>query len=99
MPIYEYRCPDCNCEKEIILYGYNDIPQQCECGGVMEKLISLPGPAIFIITNRGKLVDTLNDDMSSNGLLRKFGRHEKRYKKVIGNSLFNQEKVVIGKGF
>jgi len=99
MPIYEYRCPKCNREKEAILSFQDcDIPQECECGERMTKLISLPMPAIFVITNRSMLVNTLNDDEKAYTLPGE-KKHGKRYKEVIGNSLFNQEKPVIGKGF
>jgi putative FmdB family regulatory protein len=99
MPIYEYRCPQCNKEKEVILsFKDSDIPQECECGGVMRKLISLPRPAIFIVTNRNRLVNTLNNDEKAYGMVGK-PRDRERYKQVIGNSLFNQEKKTIGIGF
>jgi len=101
MPIYEYHCPQCNKEREIILsFRDSDIPQRCECGGVMDKLISLPHPAIFIFTNRDSLVNTLNEEKTRHRYkLPGASKHGERYKQVIGNSLFNQEKKTIGIGF
>lgn len=99
MPIYEYRCPDCKREKEVIQsFKDSDTSQRCECGGVMRKLISLPRPAVIIVTNRGRLVNTLNNDEKGYKMTGK-PRDRERYKKVIGNSLFNREKLTIGIGF
>ena len=75
-----------------------NVPQKCDCGGEMARLMSVPLPAIFVTTNRDNLVDTLNGDGNAytppGG-----GRHRQRYENMIGNSLFNQEKPVIGRGF
>lgn len=90
MPIYEYLCPKCKKRKEVILsLKDSDIPQACECGRVMDRLISLPHPAIFITTNRSRLVNTLNDDEKSYQLPSK-GKHNRRYKEIIGRSLFGR---------
>lgn len=88
MPIYEYRCPKCHKKTERILpISECDLPQQCECGGMMTKLVSLPQPAIFVVTNRDRLVNTLNDDDKAFNLPGA-KKHGERYKQVLGNSLF-----------
>jgi len=100
MPIYEYRCPKCNEQKEIILpVGDRNKPQFCSCGEPMIRLMSVPQPAIFIVDNRNRLINTLNNDGEKTYALPGKAKHGQRYKQVIGNSLFNQEKKVIGRGF
>ncbi len=97
MPIYEYLCSRCNRKVERIL-RINDceIPQECECGERLMKLVSLPMPAIFIVTNRDNLVKSLNDE---GGYKLPGGKkHSKRYKSIIGDSL-TREKPTIGRGF
>jgi putative FmdB family regulatory protein len=98
MPIYEYRCPKCKEEKEIILsIQDSDSPQRCNCGELMIRKVSLPQPAIFVVTNRERLVGTLNDE-EGGYQFSGAGKHGKRYKSVIGKSLENP-KPVIGRGF
>ena len=63
----------------------------------MKRLISLP-QIIFVLTNRDRIVNTMNDDEQSFNLPGK-AKHGKRYKEVLNKSLFKTEKAVIGKGF
>lgn len=67
------------------------------CGEGMTKLISLPQPAIFPVTNRNMLVNSLNDDDKAYRFPGN-GKHDKRYKSAIKSSL-TMEKPVIGRGF
>jgi len=100
MPIYEYRCPKCYKKEEIILpVGDRNNPQLCSCGGSMVRLMSVPQPAIIFTDSRNMLVNTLNDEDKKTYSLPGKAKHGERYKQVIGNSLFNQEKEVIGRGF
>ena len=69
---------------------------QC-CGESMTKLVSLPQPAIFVVTNRSQLVNTINGDEKARKLPGT-GKHDNRYKEVIKKSL-SREKEVIGAGF
>jgi putative FmdB family regulatory protein len=42
-PIYEFRCPKCQTEKEVLLFGENVKAIWCDhCGGTMEKIMSPP---------------------------------------------------------
>jgi len=98
MPIYEYYCSACN-KRVDVFHSIKDIGtlQRCGCGEGMVKLISLPQPAIFVITNTNMLVNALNNDDKAY----KFpgnGKHDKRYKAAIKRSL-TRDKTVIGKGF
>lgn len=97
MPIYEYKCPKCDKQIEIICRISDRVKEQiCECGEGMNRLISLPQPAIFIVTNRDNIIKSLNDE---GGYQMPGGeRHSKRYKSVIGESL-KEDKPVIGIGF
>lgn len=38
MPIYEYRCTDCESEHEVILLGREEAPDACPgCGGELKR--------------------------------------------------------------
>ncbi len=70
---------------------------QCGCGGSMIKLISLPQPAIFPVTNRNMFVNCLNDDEKSYKFPGK-PHQQVRYKEALKKSL-TREKEIIGRGF
>jgi len=60
MPLHEYRC-ECENEREVILPLRDaDQPQICECGKVMQRLMSVSSFAMKQ-TGRGMALDTLND--------------------------------------
>lgn len=40
MPIYEFKCNQCNKIKEVIILGDEEEPKKCECGGDLKKLVS-----------------------------------------------------------
>ena len=47
MPNYSYRCEDCNKDKEQYAKAENyEKPVDCECGGVMRRIIGLPSTDI-----------------------------------------------------
>jgi putative FmdB family regulatory protein len=97
MAIYEYRCPNCGTEKDIILPIKDcDSKQNCDCGEVMTKRVSLPMPAIFVTTNRDGLVNMINGDDKAYKI--PSNKHRKRYESVIASSL-TADKPTIGKGF
>ncbi len=96
MAIYEYYCPMCNKHLEAI-NRMGDFTSPMCCGGDMVKLISLPQPAIFSVTNTQMFKNTLNDDEKAY----KFpGRPEQqvRYKDALKKSL-TREREIIGRGF
>jgi len=100
MPIYEYRCPKCDKETELILpVGERNTPQYCSCGEAMTRLMSVPQPAIFIVNNRERLVNTMNDGNEKAFTLPGKAKHGERYKQVLNKSLFKTEKPIIGRGF
>ena len=60
MPLYEYRC-ECGSEGEILLpLTESDQPQVCVCGKVMQRMVSLPRPAVFSKTANDMALNTLN---------------------------------------
>jgi len=41
MPLYDYSCPDCGVESEIICsIADRDAKRQCECGGWLKRILS-----------------------------------------------------------
>ena len=96
MPIYRFRCPRCKREEEPLLsMGDRNKPRGCKCGGVGERLLSLPSPAIFTPTGRGIILNILNQE---GGQFPGGDKHRDRYEKVMGTSL-DQTRPTIGKGF
>ncbi len=67
------------------------------CGEGMVKIISLPQPAIFPVTNRGMLVNSLNDQEKAYTFPGE-EKHGKRYKAAIKKSL-TREKELSFSGF
>jgi len=42
MPIYEFRCNECDIDFDVVC-GYNETVTQCEeCGAEVEKILSIP---------------------------------------------------------
>ena len=74
-----------------------DISQICICGEIMTRMVSLPQPAIMVITNTEKMTKTLNDQEGGYKLPGGNG-HRERYRSVIADSL-TRDRLVIGKGF
>lgn len=64
MPIYEYRCPECGNEQEVVLsFGEFNLLQMCSnCGKPAERRMSIPHRAICPMTGRGKVMATLNKE-------------------------------------
>lgn len=99
MPIYEYHCPNCDCKQEKILsFSEAGIDQLCQnCGIVMKQLVSIPAPAIMVVTNREKAMKGLNKE--EGGYIFPGGEnHRKRYEQVMWEGL-EQRPPVIGVGF
>jgi hypothetical protein len=67
------------------------------CGEGMTKIMSLPQPAIFVLTNRNMLVNSLNGDEKAYEFPGE-EKHGKRYKAAIKKSL-TMEKETSFSGF
>ena len=64
MPTYEYRCPGCGHEQEVILpWTKSALEQTCsKCGAVTDRRMSLPMPAQSKETGRDHVLATLNQE-------------------------------------
>lgn len=87
MPIYEYRCPDCGNEQEVRLsFDEFSLLQMCSnCGKPTKMKVSLPAPAQYPMTGRGKVMATLNKEGG-----RDFpggDMHRPRYEQVMAKGL------------
>jgi putative FmdB family regulatory protein len=97
MPIYRFRCPDCLKEEEVILpMSERNNRRVHSCGAVMERLMSVPAPAIFLETGRDTVLDTLNKGGGHN--FPGGDKHRPRYEQAMAKGL-DPPKPVIGKGF
>lgn len=97
MPIYRFRCPDCLKEEEVILLMANRNDTRVHsCGAVMERLMSIPCPAIFKIYGKDTVLKTLNKE-DGHGFPGG-DKHRPRYEQTMAKGL-NPVKPVIGRGF
>ncbi len=99
MPIYEYRCPECGHEQEVILpFSEARVVQLCSnCGNTTERRMSLPQPAIMHAGGREQVLKTLNKEKG--GYTYPGGdMHRARYDQAMARSL-DQTRPVIGRGF
>ena len=92
MPIYQYRCPQCQNETQAILSIQDrDNIRTCDCGESMERLMSIPALVVMAVKGRDKILNTLN---SENGK----GVRSERSTLALARGL-DQTRPVIGKGF
>lgn len=99
MPIYEYRCPECGLEQEVILpFSQATVVQPCSnCGKPTERRLSLPQPAIILVGGREQVLRTLNKE--EGGYNFPGGdMHRPRYEQAMAKGL-DPPKEVIGRGF
>lgn len=47
MPIYEFKCPECGEEYEVMQRHDTPNPHCIRCDSITERLVSRPGKAIF----------------------------------------------------
>lgn len=60
MPVYEYKCDECGCERDTILpFSEADKGMDCECGQAMRRKFSLAHLVIKLYP-KDKICDTLN---------------------------------------
>lgn len=43
MPLYKYKCPECDAIRDDVLQRFDDAAIECDCGVTMERQICLPG--------------------------------------------------------
>jgi len=61
MPVYIYRCKQCNQDEEAARsVDERDAPKIHKCGNPMVRIPSLPQPPIIRKTGKGMALDTLN---------------------------------------
>lgn len=67
-----------------------DAVQSCDCGGSMERLMSIPATVIMKVTGKDKILNTLNGERK--------GERSKRSQMALAKGL-DQTRPVIGRGF
>ena len=98
MPIYEYRCPECGHEEEVILHFSEATAQVCaNCGKPTERRISLPQPAIVPVGGREAVLKTLNKEKGGYDFPGG-DMHRPRYEQAMAKGL-DPPKEVVGRGF
>ncbi len=60
MPIYVYRCPECNKIEEVLLPMSDKDNIRIHCNSDMVRLMTMPFPPIMKKTGRGMALDSLN---------------------------------------
>lgn len=100
MPIYEYRCPSCGNEQEVLLpISEAIVIQICsECGKPTERRMSLFSNISSLITGRGKVLRTLNKEDGYGLPTRPSDRP--RLEAVLAKGLDQRHhRPVVGRGF
>lgn len=97
MPIYEYKCDECEAERELFLpmSEAGHLPT-CECGGIMRRKFS---PVSFSMkkTGRDNILGTLNQEEGA-GEFPGGDKHRARYEQAMAKGL-DPPKCTVGKGF
>lgn len=66
MPIYEYQCPKCGRQTEVLQQSRKAAPPECpECRGGMKKIIS---PTAFILKGEGWYVTDYPSESRKKGM-------------------------------
>jgi len=93
VPRYDFRCPGCGKEVELLIaMSDRNSPQACpECQASMERLIGLPQPAIVPETGRDKVLANLNAKNDGHG---NYAHHKAAMWKGL-----HQRGPVVGRGF
>jgi putative FmdB family regulatory protein len=66
MPIYEYQCPKCGRQTEVLQQSQKAAPPKCqECKGEMNKIIS---PTAFILKGEGWYVTDYPSESRKKGM-------------------------------
>jgi len=97
MPIYEFKCDECEAERELILpLSEAGKGITCDCGQVMRRKFS---PINFNIpqTGRDKVLGTLNQEEGAQ-TYPGGDKYKTRYDKAMSKGL-DQTRPVIGTGF
>lgn len=95
MPIYAYRCDECQEEFEIIA-TMNESGQKriCSCGNLLRRLFS-PAGIIIPINGRQKVLNTLNHEGQGFGLPGN-SQDKIRYENQMARSLDEKETAIPG---
>lgn len=96
MPLYKFRCDKCGEEAERLLsMGDRNLPQECECGGSLGRLMTAPS-IIVPATGRETVLKTMNKE--SGYSLPTIPSDRPRLEAVLAKGL-DQRRPVIGRGF
>lgn len=79
MPIYEYQCPACGRQTEVLHQSRKAVPPKCpECQGEMKKIIS---PTAFILKGEGWYVTDYPSESRKKGMEGEKKAKDKKKKK------------------
>jgi len=97
--LYEYRCPECGHEQEVVLpiNEYNAMQVCASCNRPTKRVFSLPAIVSSQPTGRDKVLKTLNKEEGGYGFPGG-DMHRPRYEQAMAKSL-SPPKEVVGRGF
>ncbi len=85
MPLFDYRCTQCETCEEILLRGSEPEPTTCKaCGGALERLVALPADLKRVDGFFHR--DTFSDrEIGQRGLTKYVNRGDGTYEKATGS--------------
>lgn len=91
MPIYSFQCPTCGVDDRVLSIDEIDIPQICDCGLSMQRIMT-SCRFKMVETGRQRVLDTLNYEHY------RPGSRSPRSQAALTKGL-DYEKPTIGRGF
>jgi len=66
MPIYNYKCPKCGIDQEVLLPMNQRNDTRCHCGVEMVRVFSIPQPPIMKLSTKERVTGGLNENKRMN---------------------------------
>lgn len=98
MSLYRFRCNECGKDTDKFLPMIDrNLPQECECGGRLERLMSTPN-VLVPVTGREQVLKTLNKEEGGDHLPT-VPSDRPRMEAALARGLDQRRPTAVGRGF